>query len=78
MVVKCDTLDEAEALMSDCAICKKPKFNIDAHYEAGGLHWTIGRCEAEDCEVHCHGHVDRTVVIDLGDDENSATLIGVN
>lgn len=77
MVVKCDTLQEAEELQSNCAICGKAKFNIEAHYAAKGAHWTIDKCGDQDCTVHCHGHADRTVTIDMGDDETAATLIGV-
>ena len=77
MVVKCDTREEAEELQSDCLICKHPKFVIEAHYEAQGTHFTIDRCNDPSCTVHCHGHEGRAVRIDLGDDENSASVIGV-
>lgn len=77
MVVKCDTLEEAEELQSNCAICGKLKFSLETHYEQKGTHYTVGKCGDDTCSVHCHGHTDRTVIIDLGDDENAATLVGV-
>lgn len=72
-----ETLEEADEVNSECAFCKKNKFEVLGSYGLEGNTYDLIRCSDEDCHIHCKwNHEGVTLTIQIANKDSVAIASG--